>query len=406
MRDGAPASQPLPLEGVRVADFSWYAAGPYCTLMLGMLGAEVIRLESRTKPDSHRKEHPVYGRNYVAPYDQLLSNRLSAAMNLKEPRARELARELVAKSDIVVENFRPGVMAKLGLQYSDLTRVRSDLIMLSLSASGQTGPDSGISGYAPIFAALGGLGFLSGFSDGPPLEMRNSMDHVCGLAGALAVLGALVQRGRTGCGQYLDLSNREVGSMFIGQALVDHSLTGRVAQRRGNRSAVDAPHNVYPCSGADRWVSIAVEGETEWRALRRAMGGPGWAGGREFADAASRMRNDEILDEHVAAWTSALDPDEVTRRCQREGAPAFPVLNAEEICRDPHLLARGMLTTLTHPKLGPTVAIGAPWRFSESPVANRRWSPAVGEQDQYVYGDLLGLGAEEISALREAHVLY
>lgn len=396
----------LPLEGVRVADFSWYAAGPFCTLMLGMLGAEVIRLESRTRPDSHRKVHPAYGRNYVAPYDQLLSNRLSAAMNLKEPRAREIAKQLVAKSDVVVENFRPGVMTKMGLGYADLAAIRPDLVMLSLSASGQAGPQASIAGYAPVFSALAGLGELSGYEDGPPLEMRNAMDHVCGLVGSLAVVTALWERRWTGAGRYIDLSNREVGASLIGHALVDFSVHGRVARREGNRSESAAPHNAYPCAGHDRWVSIAARTEAEWHALVLAMGRPSWADDVRFADLRARKANEAELDRLISSWTHELDPYEVMIRCQRHGAPAFPVITGEDMVKDPHLRARGTVTTLEHPAHGSRVVLGPPWRFSGSPVANRRWSPAVGEHNSYVYGSLLGLSAVEIAALEEAKILY
>ena len=187
-----------PLRGVRVADFTLHAAGPFCAHMLALLGAECIKIETAGRLDIFRKPHPVYGRMGAATFDQVTSNKLSVQLNLKQPRGVELAKRLVAVSDIVAESFRPGVMDRLGLNYEALKAVKPDIVMVSVSASGQTGPERGYAGYAPLFGAAGGLGTLTGYEDGPPTEIRHVMDHSTGLTAAMAVLAAYLRKKRTG----------------------------------------------------------------------------------------------------------------------------------------------------------------------------------------------------------------
>ncbi|MBE0695178.1 MAG: CoA transferase, partial [Aquamicrobium sp.] len=189
-----------PLAGVRIADFTVHAAGPFCTHMLSQLGAECIKIESAQRPDIFRKPHTVYGRLGPATFDQVASNKLSVRLNLKHPKGIELAKRIVAVSDVAAESFRAGVMTRLGLGYDALRAVKPDLVMVSVSASGQTGPDSHFAGYAPLFGAWGGLGYLTGYRDGPPVEMRHVMDHSVGLNAALATVAALHRRRRTGRG--------------------------------------------------------------------------------------------------------------------------------------------------------------------------------------------------------------
>jgi len=197
------------------------------------LGAECIKIESRTRPDAFRKPHAVYGRMTAATFDQVSANKLSVRLNLKQPEAVEIAKKLVVASDVTAESFRPGVMKRLGLGFDDLCKVKSDLVMLSLSSSGQDGPDSHFAGYAPLFGAWGGLGWMSGYTDGPPVEMRHVMDHSAGVHAAVATIAALHQRRRTGLAQHVDLAAREVASAMIGDALILASL-GITPQRPGN----------------------------------------------------------------------------------------------------------------------------------------------------------------------------
>jgi benzylsuccinate CoA-transferase BbsF subunit len=395
-----------PLAGIRIADFSWYAAGPFGTLMLGMLGAEVIRIESHTKRDTHRKEHPIYGRNYVPSFDHLLSRRLSAALNLRTDRGKQIARELVSRSDVVVENFRPGVMARLGLDYPTLSRGQPDLVMVSLSANGQTGPDAGRPGYAPLFSALSGLSSLGGYPDGPPVEMRNAMDHVCGLFAAFAVLAALRQRQATGRGQYVDLANREVASLLAGHAFVERSGFGRVPPRTGDREAGAEPSGVYRCAGEDRWVAVSVRSEPAWQGLCALLERPGWARDPRLRTVAGRADRRAEIDRAVTGWTTGRGPYEAAFALQERGVAAFPVMSGEDLARDPHLWERGSVLTVRDPERGAHLSVGPPWRFGRSTLPEPRWSPAIGQDNRYVYGKVLGMSDEEITELERSEVLY
>ena len=221
-----------PLQGVRIADFTIHAAGPFCTHMLTQLGAQCIKIESRSRPDAFRKPHAVYGRMVPATFDQVSANKLSVRLNLKTSQGVELAKRLVAVSDVAAESFRPGVMQRLGLGFDVLEQAKSDILLLSLSSCGQTGPDLHFAGYAPLFGAWGGLGWMTGYPDGPPVEMRHVMDHSAGLHAALAVIAGLHQRRRTGRSQHIDLAAREVASAMIGEVLVAASLGETPARPR------------------------------------------------------------------------------------------------------------------------------------------------------------------------------
>lgn len=389
-----------PLEGVRVLDFTWQAAGPFCTRLLALMGAEVIKVESRARPDIHRRPHPVYGREEVPSYEELLAHKKSVTLNLKHPEAVELARRLAAVSDVVVENFRPGVMDRLGLGYEALRSVRPDIIMVSCSAAGQTGPERLYAGYAPIFAALGGLGFITGYEDGPPVELRNHMDHAVGLVACFATLAALLYRKRTGRGLHVDVSSREVATWFLGEVVLDYVMNGRVGCRRGNRDEAMAPHNVYPCRGDDRWVSIAVGTDAEWQALCRAMGRPELAQDPRFSDGYLRHENQEELDQIIAAWTHRHDAWEVAERLQAAGVAAMPSVTAAELVSDPHLKARGAFLDVKGPDGESRPAVGLPWRFSETDGQAAFWPPELGAHNREVLGGLLGLSEGELARLQ------
>jgi len=395
-----------PLHGVRVADFTLHAAGPFCAHILGLLGAECIKIETAGRLDIFRKPHPVYGRMGAATFDQVASNKLSAQLNLKQPRGVELAKRLVAVSDIVAESFRPGVMERLGLNYEALKRVKPDIVMVSVSASGQTGPERGYAGYAPLFGAAGGLGTLTGYEDGPPTEIRHVMDHSTGLTAAMAVLAAYLRKKRTGAGQHVDVAAREVACGFIGDALLQFAATGITPRRTGNDAPQFAPHNVYPCAGDEAWVSIVVATEDEWRACARALRRPEWITDPRFTCAQARWTHRRELDAEVSAWTRARSREEVTRVLQADGVAAFPSYTAQDIVDDPHLNERGTIKSMVGPEGESRQVVGPPWRFSRTPAKLEGWTPKLGEHNHYVFGELLGLSREEIEELVAAKVIY
>lgn len=395
-----------PLQGVRVADFTARAAGPYCAHLLALLGAECIKVETRLRLDSFRKPHPVYGRVGAATFAQVAANKLSIQLNLKHPRGVELAKQLVAVSDIMCESFRPGVMERLGLGYEALKAVKKDIVMVSVSACGQTGPERGYAGYAPVFGATGGLGTLTGYEDGPPVEMRHMMDHVTGLATTSMVLAAYFRRKRTGMGQHVDVSANEVAASFIGDALLQFAATGKAPRRKGNDAWSMAPHNVYPCQGSDAWVSIAVATDKEWTGLANAVGRPDWLSVPRFADARNRWQHRHELDREITAWTCKRTREDITRLLQSNGVAAFPSYNGRDIVDDAHLNSRGTILNLSSPEGETRKVVGVPWRFSRTPGTSVTWSPKMGEHNQYVFGELLGLGQKEIDALVQEKVIY
>lgn len=403
--DRAKGAKP-PLYGVRVADFTLHAAGPYCAHLLSLLGAECIKIETAVRPDIFRKPHPVYGRMGAATFDQVASNKLSVQLNLKDARGVDLAKRIVAASDIVAESFRPGVMDRLGLSYEALKEVKPDIVMVSVSASGQTGPERAYAGYAPLFGAAGGLGTLTGYDDGPPTEIRHVMDHSTGLTAAMGTLAAYLRKKRTGRGQHVDVAAREVACGFIGDALLQFAATGVAPRRAGNAAAQSAPHNVYPCAGNDAWVSIVVASDTEWRAFARALGRGEWLADSRYVSASSRWAHREKLDVEVSAWTRTHTREDVTLILQAAGVAAFPSYTAQDIVDDPHVNARGAITAMSGPDGESRKVVGPPWRFSRTPASIERWTPKLGEHNEYVFGELLGLSSPEVEALVEAKVIY
>ena len=401
---GNPARAPrAPLAGVRIADFTIHAAGPFCTHLLSQLGAECIKIESATRPDAFRKPHAVYGRMSAASFDQVSANKLSVRLNLKQPEAVALAKRIVALSDVAAESFRPGVMKRLGLCFDALREVKPDLVLLSLSSCGQSGPDSHFAGYAPLFGAWGGLGWMSGYSDGPPVEMRHVMDHAAGVHAALATVAALNQRRRTGQAQHVDLAAREVASAMIGDALVLASL-GLTAERPGNADLAMSPHGVYPTARPDRWLTLAVRDDAQWRVLARTLGHEDDAA--RYSDAASRVAHRDEIDALVTGWLASRDADATADALQQAGVCAHVSWDMQDIASDPHLQARGAVTPVESPGIPARLAVGAPARFSKSDgIGIRRLTPALGQDEDYVYGELLGLDSAQRADLQAREVI-
>lgn len=396
-----------PLAGLRIADFTVHAAGPFCTHLLAQLGAEVIKIESALRPDIFRKSHAVYGRVGPASFDQVASGKLSIRINLKDPEGVALARRLVRVSDVATESFRAGVMDRLGLGYEVLRREREDLVMVSVSSSGQSGPESHFAGYAPLFGAWGGLGWLTGYENGPPVEMRHVMDHSVGLNAALATMAALQSRRRTGKGCHVDIAAREVASAMVAEA-VAASAVGAAPERAGNGDPLRAPHGVYLSREADRWVTISVRDNAEWLGLCRVMARPDLAKDPRFNVQQVRHALREGLDEIVADFVREQDPEGLVARLQAAGVPAHVSWSTADLAADPHLRQRGALVEVAEGTSGRTrLAIGAPMRFSRSDNPSiERGTPALGEHEDYVFGELLGLSGAERRRLTDAQVIH
>jgi len=400
----------LPLEGVRILDFTWAWAGPQATLLLALMGAEVIKVESKRRLDHSRLRSLVAGPSMIGPdasfiFNTLNLNKLSVTLNLSKPEAVEIAKSLTKISDVVAQNMRPGVLERLGLGYEDLRQVKPDIIMLSSSAVGGTGPERLYTGYAPTFAAMGGMAYITGRAGGRPAPLMGTIDLRVGSTGTFAVLAALYHRKMTGEGQHIDLSSAEAVSCLMGDAFMDFTMNGRVQERAGNRNRAMAPHCVYRCRD-DKWVSIAVCGEEEWRSLCGVIRDARLTSDDRFADAFSRWQNQEALDEIITEWTLERTPVEVMQSLQPAGVAAMPVYSGEEIVVDPHVLARGVIEEVEHPLMGKKKVLGPPWRLSKTPARVIRHGPLLGQHNDYVLGDLLGMSKEQIGRLTADEVLY
>jgi len=400
----------LPLDGVRILDFTWAWAGPFCNLQLAYLGAEVIRVESTLRPCVTRFIPPfadgVAGPNRAGYFNQYNQGKKSILMNLARPEAIEIAGELVKHCDVVTDNFAAGVMDKLGLGYDKLRRFKSDIITISMSGYGQTGPFKGFVGYGPPAAAATGMFFGTGYRGGEPAEIGISYaDPNAGVFGAFAIITALAQRALTGEGQYIDQSQFETALALMPEGLLMKEMAGREPVRDGNHDFVRSPNECYRASGDDKWVSIAVGNEDEWRALCTAMSKPELANDPRFSRAASRKKNEIALDEIITAWTSTQDRWDVTKKLQAVGVAAFPALNAKDIAEDPDLLERGYLVQLDHPEVGKRIHAGVPWKMSGTPCAVRSAAPIRGADTEAILKSLLGYSSDRVEQLQKAGIL-
>ncbi len=406
------ASRDLPLKNIRVANFGWVWAGPVVGQTLGYLGAEVYKIESNTRIDLTRKLPP-FGGGEASPNHSLSNHACwagngSVTLNLKKPEALELARELVAVSDVVIENFGPGVMDQFGLGYEDLVRVKPDVVMFSMPAAGLTGPLRDVRTYGLSLTSITGLDSLNGYIGGAPVPVENAFsDPFNGIMGAFAVLTALAHRDRTGVGQHVDYSQAEAVMQMVGPAYMDYVLNSRVAGPIENRHplGVAAPHGVFPCSGDDRWIAIAVLTEEEWRALVEAMDSPEWAASEEFATAAERVSNIDALHTKLAEFTAAYDDRELSERLQAVGVAATPVLNVADLLNDPHYKDRGTFVEVHHP-LGFDETIYGAYVKTSRTVADVRPGPWIGQDNEHVFKDILGLSEERYDELVAAEIIY
>lgn len=397
-----------PLEGIRIVDFTWAWAGPQGSLLLGMLGADVIKVESQARLD-HARVHSLTGGSFGEDIDgspvfnDLNLGKRSLRLNLREEGARELVRKLVAKSDVVLQNMRPGVLDRMGLGYDALSAINPELVMASSSAVGASGPEKSYAGYAPTFACLSGIVNISGHPDEPPIPLSGSVDLRVGTASAFEVLAALVYRKRGGPGQNLDISSTEVITSMMGEALVGYELSGHIPERIGNRDDWMAPHGCYPSAVEGTWVSIAVSDEDEWEALRGLLDDPD-LDAAEFATREGRYANQDALDERVSAWTLGQQPDAAVAELQAAGVPAARVHTGASLAQDAHLAAREAYTSVDHPRLGKTLVVRPPWRMRGAEISGP--APLLGQHSEEVLGEVLGMAPEEVKRLKDKKIVY
>ena len=404
------------LDGVRVLDFSRIWAGPHCTKLLADMGAEVIKVESVRNWDPHRMivgsgnlpggEPGPDPWNRSGWFNTLHMSKLGVTCEIRHPEGRAVLEELVSISDVVVENFRAGLMARRGFDYDHLRGIRPDIIVLSMPAFGNTGPWKDFIQYGIGQEQLGGVSSMNGYrnEDAPVKSGVNFGDPISGAHAAGAILSALWRRRRTGQGAFLDVSQLESTIMTVGEHLLGYQMTGQTPHNRDNRHPDMAPHGAYPCRGEDRWVTIAVDSDAQWRRLCEVMGQPHLAGDVRFATQDSRHQNHDALDGIIGSWTATHDAQELSDLLQRNGVAAAPVMTAEDIFNDPHYQDRGVLELVDHPSAGMYFMPGIPWKMSGTPGEVRWPAPRLGEHNSYVFSQLLGMSDQDVYTLDESEV--
>ncbi len=386
------------LDHIRILDFSWVLAGPYATRLLADFGAEVIKVQPLLLEATDK-----FSQDY---YNFWNRNKLGITLNLGKPEGIKIAKNLIKVSDVVVENFSPRVMSNWGLDYPELKRLKPNIIMLSLSAMGHTGPWRDYTGFGPTVQAFSGITYLTSYPSQPPLGIGFSYaDHIAGLYASLALLGALEYRRQTGQGQYIDLSETETMVSLLPDAILDFVSLGSEPEPMGNSSFQSAPHGVYPCLGKDRWCAISVFSEKEWQGFKNALGRPGWTNEKRFSTLQGRLANTEALDNLIQGWTLQHSPEEVMSLLQKEGVPAGVVQDAVDLANDPQLRSREFFIEQNHPLRGKTISDKSPIRLSESQAEYRRAAPLPGQDNQYVFGQILGLSQEEMDRLRQDNII-
>jgi len=382
----------LPLAGVRVLDFSWVIAGPTCTRYLAAMGAEVIKVETSSRPDPGRASelHSVLGQS-----------KLGITLDLKQPVALELVKRLIAKSDVVVENFATGVMERLGLGRDVLHKLRPDLVMLSASGMGRTGPDASKVAYGTLIQSYTGFAALNGFPDRPPAVGMAWADPVCGLMMAFAVVATLRSRSQTGRGAYIDFSMVEALLSTMPGPLVEYQLIGRKPAPQGNDDLRWYPHDVYRCKGDDSWLAVAVTSDAEWSALCEAIGAS--ASIRKLGLTTRRERRVEV-DPSIARWARLQEPGQAAAALQSAGVPAASSAASSDLFADRHLEERGFYTRVAA-KGGARRLPGLPWKIANGTHPRHAPAPQIGEHTDVVLRSVLGMTEPGLVRLRESSAL-
>jgi crotonobetainyl-CoA:carnitine CoA-transferase CaiB-like acyl-CoA transferase len=408
-----PPSNTGPLAGVRVLDFCWVWAGPYMTMQLAHLGAEVIRVETAKRPDINRTIPPFHerkpGLNRGGSFNQWNQGKRSIQLDLARPEAIDIIYDLARHCDIVTENYAPGSAARLGLTYERFRAAKPDIIMVSLSGYGQTGPYSRHVSYGALLGGQSGLVMLAGYAeDGIPRDLPISYgDPILGMFGLFALNAALVHKALTGRGQYIDVSMYEAMEMILPEALLQYAINGREPKPLSNHDPFLSPHNCYKARGGDEdWVAIAIGNEHEWGTFCAAIDQPQLARDPRFATAHQRKQNEAELDRIITQWTSARDRWEIALVLQRAGVAAFPTLSNRDVAHDPHLRERGYLVELEHPEVGKRIHAGIPWTMSGTPCKVWRAAPTLGQDTDHVLSSLLDYSPEKIALLRQNKILY
>ena len=408
---GAPGGGPL--RGVRVLDLSWVWAGPHCTLILGALGAEVLKVESSRRLDLtrrasvHARELPP-GPNRNGYFNHLGQHKKSVGIDLSQPEGRDLVLRLAGECDVFVANFGTGVLERMGLGPDDLLAVNPDLTVALISAFGQDGPWRLYTGYGPLISPLAGLSAVTGYAeDGRPRDVNMAYgDPNGGVHAAIAVAASLVARDLHGeGGQVIDVSMWEAMVCTAFEGWMNHALGGEPYAPMGNRDPEVAPCNVYPCRGDDEWIAVSAGSAKEWESLCGAIGRPELASDPRFSSPPARKANEDELDRIVSDWCRSRDRWAAAEALQAAGVAAFPSASSADLRTDPHLAARGAFHEFEHPEVGVRAHFRTPWRWTRRANGTGRRAPCLGEHTVEVLRDVLGLTEDEIADLAEREVV-
>lgn len=400
----------LPLTGVKVLDFMWAIAGPGSTRMLADYGATVVRVETSHRFDACRTVGPFQNGRPGAESSGLFYNMNAGkhpfSVDLSKPEGREVILDLVRWADVVTESFSPKAMQAWGFDYDSLRKVKPNIIMLSTCLMGQTGPMAKFAGFGNLAAAIVGFTNLAGWPDRPPAGPFGAYtDYIAPWFNASAILAALEYRNRTGQGQLIDLSQGEAALHFLAPALLDTRVNQRKQERDGNHDLNYAPHGVYPTTGTDCWIAIAVTTDDQWRGLCTVMGRTDLVTDTRFATTAARLAHQHELDEPITAWTKEQDKFALEAALQAAGVPATAVRTMKELAADPQLVHRQHFVQLDHPKFGKTTVEGSRFRLSRTPARIEGEAPTLGRDNQYVLETLLGYSEERITEIVALGVL-
>ena len=399
----------LPLEGIRVVELTTGAAGPTVARVLCEFGAEVIRCETRLRGDGHRGEDPKLW-NKKPDFMKLQRGKKSFTVNLQTAKGRELVRELAKKSDVLVENFGLGILEKWGLDWPNLREINPQIILIRVKGMGCTGPHAADLTYGPNVGNTMGTTYLWNYPGATTATAEPRTQHpdfMGGVTGAFGVVCALIQRKKSGFGQWIDSAQQEIGASLLGPKYLEYTVNRREPKPEGNRSLVAAPYGPYQCKGNDRWCVIAIYNEAEWQSFAALMEQCGLKAAAKFATHLQRVRHRDKLDQWVTSWTFQHDPYEVMETLQGAGICAAVVQDVEDqFKRDKQYAATGFLVTLTEPEAGDVVTENVPLRMSETPGKVRGVAPLMGEHTHEIARNLLGLSDDEIKQLDEEKVLY
>ena len=411
---GGSMEQAYPLKGIRVLDFSWVWAGPYACMLLASLGAEVIKIEGHKRTDILRRTYPwplpepapiKCPINQGMSYNQVNMNKKSLTLDLSKDKGKALARKLAAKSDIVLDNMRPGAMEKLGLGYEQLRKIRPDIIVIASSSQGLGGPYTHHLGFATIHHGIGGGTYITGYPDDHPSHgASGDVDILNATTTAFSAIAAIIHRSFTGQGQFIDYSQSEGVSSIIGEQLLGYEMTGIIPERMGNTHPHFAPHNVYRCWGVDRWLAVEIHSDEEFTVLAEIIGQSNLADDPKFKDMASRKTNESKLDTLIEAWTQERDRDWMAETLCKAGLMAAPSREGRDIYADPHLKHRDSFLHIQHPELGGLDLVAPPWKFSNFKIPQTH-APLLGEHNHYVLSELMGLSKMEIDTLRKEEII-